>query len=142
MTVKEYLSQPMALLEEIRCDLDNLAALRSIVEKTTTSLSFTTGCNPSKDPYAFENTMLDIQEEEGKIREKTERLKKLLLEIAGQINQVPGRYSARLLRLHYLEGKTWRQVAAELDVSYMYVFELHRAAIRDFEKVLAFLSDS
>lgn len=137
MTAMEYLSQPLALMEEIRCDLDNLASLRSMVERVTTNLSFTAGRNPSKDPYAFENTMLDIREEEEKIWAKTERLKKLLLEIARQLNCVPGRYSARLLRMRYIEGKKWREIAEELNVSYMYVFELHREALKDFEKSLA-----
>lgn len=142
MTAKEYLSQPSDLMEEIRRDLDNLADLRSIVEKVTTNLSFTAGRNPSKDPYAFESAMLDIRTEEEKIWEKTEKLKKMLLEVTRQINSIPGRYNARLLRKRYIEGKTWRIIAAELNVSYEYVFELHQAALQEFANSLADLSVS
>ena len=53
--IEEFLSRPKTLEEEIRRDIDHIASLRSIVEKTTTQMSFTAGRNPSKNEKAFEN---------------------------------------------------------------------------------------
>ena len=47
--VEEFLSRPKQLEEEIRGDIDHIASLRSIVERTTTQMSFTAGRNPSKN---------------------------------------------------------------------------------------------
>ena len=74
MTAKEYLSMPKALREEILCDLDNLAAMRSVVEDCTTHLSFTAGRNPSRNKDTFENVMLEISVEEEKIEAKKLRM--------------------------------------------------------------------
>ena len=38
--VEEFLSRPKRLEEEIRRDIDHIASLRSIVERTTTQMSF------------------------------------------------------------------------------------------------------
>ena len=71
--VREYLEQYARIDEEIRKEKDHLASLRSIVENTTTHLSFTAGRNPSKDDRRFENTMLDIAEAERVFDEKMKR---------------------------------------------------------------------
>ena len=85
MTVKEYLSQPKELKKEIQCDLDNLAAMRSVVENCTTHLSFTAGRNPSKNKDAFEDMMLAITMEEERIRDKIQRLAGLEIRILKDI---------------------------------------------------------
>ena len=76
MTAIEFLELPQRMLEEIQNDVDDLAYMRSVVEKVTVSLSFTAG-RGGKDPRAFENTMVDIKTEEDRIWEKTARLKPL-----------------------------------------------------------------
>ena len=135
MTAKEYLEQPGRLKEEIQSDVDNLASLRSVVEKVTTSLSFTAG-RGGKDPRSFENTMINIKAEEEKIWEKTEKLKLLMKEVMCLINQLPYGNKRRLLKMRYIEEKTWREIAAALEVGERYVYDLHRQALKDVEKRL------
>ena len=88
MTVREYLSLPGKLKEEIQRDIDNVAAMRSIVENTTTHLSFTAGRNPSKNNDTFENVMLEIAEEEKKIEEKKQKLIKVQVELLREIGKL------------------------------------------------------
>ena len=72
--VEEFLSRPKRLEEEIRGDIDHIASLRSIVERTTTQMSFTAGRNPSKDKKMFETVMIQIAEEETALEKKQKRL--------------------------------------------------------------------
>ena len=89
MTVEEYLGQYLKIEDEIQREKEHIASLRSIVENTTTHLSFTAGRNPSKDNGKFENTMLDIVEAERKYDEKLRDLGLKQAEIANLINRVP-----------------------------------------------------
>lgn len=136
MTAKEYLLQPSVLKKEIQDDLDNLADMRAIVQKVTTELSFTAGRSPTKDSHRFESMMLNITVAEAAIREKEERLKQLYLEVLTKINQVESSNRRRLLKLRYIREKSWFSIASELYVGQRYVYDLHKMALRDFEKVL------
>ena len=65
--IQEFLGRYLDAAEKIRSEKDYVASLRSIVENTTTHLSFTAGRNPSKTTDKLENTMIDIVEEERKL---------------------------------------------------------------------------
>ena len=134
MTAKEYLEQPGRLKEEIQSDVDNLASLRSVVEKVTTSLSFTAG-RGGKDPRSFENTMINIKAEEEKIWEKTEKLESLILDVLNNIRKLKNPKHQAVLRMRYIEQKTWYETACSLGVDHRYVYQLHNNAIRDFENI-------
>ena len=132
-----FLERPGDLKAEIQSDADNLAALRSVMEKVTTSLSFTAGCNPSKETHAFEDIMLSIKMEEEKIWGKVELLKEVLLETAEVINRLSSEKERRLLKLRYLEGKSWYEVAAVLQINDHYVHAIHRSALKHMEGLLS-----
>ncbi len=135
MTAKEYLSMPKALREEILCDLDNLAAMRSVVEDCTTHLSFTAGRNPSRNKDTFENVMLDIASEEEKIEAKKLRMYEMVRDILSLIRQIPEKKYQDVLRLRYILGLDWQTVSQKMYVGSDYVFTLHRDALTEFELV-------
>lgn len=136
MTVKEYLSGPKALREEILCDLDNLAAMRSVVEDCTTHLSFTAGRNPSRNTDTFENVMLDIAAEEEKIEAKKQKLCEMVEEILGLILKLPDQKYQKVLRLRYIFYYDWKKVSEEMCIGEDYVFTLHRDALAAFEELM------
>ncbi len=135
MDAVTFLEQPKRLMEEIQDDIDDLAYMRSCVEKVTTNLSFTAG-RGGKDERAFENSMIDIKEEEDKIWEKTEKLKKVILDVASVINLLQDSNMRNLLRMRYLKEKSWSEIAAELPVGSRYVYTVHRQALAEVEKIL------
>ena len=135
MTAKEYLSMPKALREEILCDLDNLAAMRSVVEDCTTHLSFTAGRNPSRNKDTFENVMLDIAAEEEKIEAKKLRMYEMVRDILSLIRQIPEKKYQDVLRLRYILSLDWQTVSQKMYIGADYVFTLHRDALTEFEVV-------
>ena len=134
MTVKEYLSRPKVLREEIQCDIDNLAALRSIVEDCTTHLSYKAGCNPSRNKDTFENVMLDIASEEEKIEEKKRRLIRMQTEILLAIRKMKNSQHQAVLRMRYVEDKKWTKISEEMYLTVSRLMDVHREALREFEK--------
>ncbi len=134
MTAIEFLELPQRMLEEIQNDVDDLAYMRSVVEKVTVSLSFTAG-RGEKDPRAFENTMVDIKTEEDRIWEKTARLKQVIHELVSLINQIQDGNMRNLLKMRYIRAMTWSEIAAELPVGNRYVYTVHRKALAEFEKI-------
>ena len=108
--VEEFLSRPKTLEEEIRGDIDHIASLRSIVEKTTTQMSFTAGRNPSKNEKAFENVMIQIAEEEKRLEEKQKRLVEVKLEVENFISRLPKKNHRTFLRLKYVSGRDMPEI--------------------------------
>lgn len=137
MTAKEFLSRPKELEAEISCDIDNLASLRSVVESYTSRLSFTAGCKAGRDRDVFENTVIDIVEEEEKIRRKVSRLQAMLIEVIQTIAKLENPDHRKLLKCRYLEGMIWENVAESVGLSKSHVYLLHREALNEMEKLIA-----
>ena len=133
MNAKDWLIQPHELKEEILEELENLAVLRSIVEKVTTDLSFTAGCSSSKEAHGFENAMLNIKAEEDKIWEKTELLQKTILEVLYKIDELENPKHRAVLRMRYIQDMKFSEIAARLDLCEDRVWKIHRAALKEFE---------
>ncbi len=133
MTVKEYLSRPKELKEEIRCDLDNLAAMRSIVENCTTHLSFTAGRNPSKNKDAFEDVMIGITEEEERIREKVAELAALQVDVLRLISTLKDHNQQTVLRLRFVNEMTWPEIAKTMSLSKRYAMQIQQEALQELE---------
>lgn len=56
-------------------------------------------------------------------------------EIVGQIYSMPDAKSIRILYMRYVELKTYEAIAEELSYSECYVMELHKKALKAFEKI-------
>ena len=139
--IEEFLSRPKTLEEQIRRDIDHIASLRSIVEKTTTQMSFTAGRNPSKNEKAFEKVMIQIAEEEVALEAKQKRLVEMKLEVENLIKRIQNKRQQAALRLYYLQGLKWEEVAARLNIYGHYIYNLRDAAIRSAGKLLQEMDD-
>ena len=126
--IEEFLSRPLELEKEIRNDIDHIASLRSIVENTTTKLGLTAGRNPSRNDKVFEETMLEITEEERKLEDKYLRLAELKKKNEELICCLENPRYRRVLRMHYIYGMTWQAIAERLNVTERHVYYLNRNA--------------
>ena len=131
--VEAFLSRPLQLEEEIRGDIDHIASLRSIVEKTTTQLSFTAGRNPSKNEKAFENVMIQISEEEAALTEKQKQLVECKTEVENFISTLPKKQERKFLRLKYLSGREMSEIRDILDLPKTTCFDLQISALKSAE---------
>ena len=127
--VEEFLERPKRLEEEIQGDIDHIASLRSIVERTTTRLSFTAGTNPSKDDKAFEKVMAQIADEEKNLAEKKFRLVEVKLEVEELINKVPDKRQRAFLRARYIACKEMPTISRMMDLPSSTCRDLRKRAL-------------
>ena len=139
--IESFLSRPMELEEEIRRDIDHIASLRSIVEKTTTQLSFTAGRNPSKNEKAFENVMIQISEEEAALTEKQKQLVECKMEVENLINCLPKQEHRELLRYKYLEGLEMSEIRDVMLLAKSTGYDLLSNAMASAEQYLHFIKN-
>ena len=123
LPVQRFLEQYLKAEEEIQSRKDHIASLRSIVENTTTHLSLTAGRNPSQNEYKFENSMINIVEEERQFAERLGELAVLQASVENLISRVEDPVHEKLLRYKYVEGLKMKEIAEEmnLSVSHSYV---------------------
>ncbi len=132
--VEEFLSRPKTLEEEIRGDIDHIASLRSIVERTTTQMSFTAGRNPSKDEKMFETVMIQIAEEEAALAAKQKSLVEMKLEIENLISRIPKKEHREILRYKYVKGLEMSEIRAIMYLAKSTGYDLLSGALQSAEK--------
>ena len=133
--VEEFLSRPKQMEEEIRGDIDHIASLRSIVERTTTQMSFTAGRNPSKDKKMFETVMIQIAEEETALEKKQKRLVEMKQEVENFIRGIPNEKQQKMLRLKYIKGLSFPDIRRIMDLGKTNTYKLYKKAIDAASKI-------
>ena len=134
--IEEYLSGPKRLAEAVQKKEDHIASLRSIVERTTTRLSQTAGCNPSKNDKQFESIMAEIADEEKILEELRQQLLSLQQEIESFIDSLEMKDHRRFLRLMYIRGKSMKEIRSIMGLPKTTCFNLQKKALREAEKRL------
>ena len=135
LEIERFLEQYLEADEKIRGEKDYIASLRSIVENTTTHLSFTAGRNPSKTNDKFENTMIDIVEEELKLSVRLNELAVIQANVLSLIRKVPDANMQKLLYCKYVEGMKMSEIAEELDISRPGAYILFEKALKAAEHI-------
>ena len=133
--IQEFLGRYLDAAEKIRSEKDYVASLRSIVENTTTHLSFTAGRNPSKPTDKLENTMIDIVEEERKLSVRLHELALIQASVVSLISKVPDAKMQKLLYCKYVEGMKMNEIAEELDISRPGTYLLFGKALKTAESI-------
>ena len=133
--IQEYLGRYLDAAEKIRSEKDYVASLRSIVENTTTHLSFTAGRNPSRSSDTFEKTMIDIVEEERKLSVKLHKLALVQASVVSVISKVPDAKMQKLLYCKYVEGMKMNEIAEELEISRPGAYILLGKALKAAESI-------
>lgn len=131
MNAKQYLKQAYRLNELIKSNQDELNALR----ESATSIS---GIDYSKDKVqssksssdaGFVNIVMKIVEIENSINDDIAMCISLKNEIRTVINNIQDVDEKILLRLRYINFKTWDEICDELHVSLRTVHRIHSSAL-------------
>mgnify|MGYP000755177782 CR=1 FL=1 len=127
MTKKEFLNQYLNAEKEIGIKLDQISRLRELSTKITQTLT------PDKVKSNSENRLessvskiVDIEREIGASLDKLERTR---LQVESVINSVPNVNQRNVLRLRYISGMKWEQIAVKLNYDYRWVLRLHGKAL-------------
>lgn len=128
MTAKEYLGQAYRIDQRINSKLEQVASLRALATKATSTLSDTPQ-GGSRNVQAMEATIVKIVDLENEINEDIDTLVDLKREIVGVIKHIQNPEYQTLLELRYLCFYSWEKVAVEMEYDLRYMHKLHRKAL-------------
>lgn len=128
MTAKEYLSQAYRIDQRINSKLEQISALRELLNKTSNVLSDMTG-NPNKDRSRVEDYVVKIVDMEKELDEDIDRLISLKADIMHTIKKVEDAECQMLLEDRYLRFLTWEAIADNMGYTVRNVYILHGKAL-------------
>jgi len=120
MTPKEYLQQYSAAMRRTRAISDHLAELRAIAENLRTE---------DGHRVDLDAAVANLVDTERQVSAEVSKLCNLETEIACTINRMQEPYRT-LLYERYINGKTWEQVAVDMNYSYRGVTKMHGRALQ------------
>ena len=127
MTKKEFLNQYLNAEKEIGIKLDQIARLRELSTKTTQTL--TPDKVKSNSENRLESSVSKIVDIEREIGTSIDQLERIRLQVESVINSVPNVNQRNVLRLRYISGMKWEQIAVKLNYDYRWVLRLHGKAL-------------
>lgn len=129
MSTKEYLSQAYRIDQRINSKLEQIASLRDLSTKATTTYSDMPR-NATRNVHRLEDVICKIVQLENEINEEIDQLVDLKKEIRHVISEVRNPEYQTLLELRYLCFKNWEQIAVLMNYSTKYLFDLHSRALK------------
>ena len=123
LTKKEFLNQYLNAEKEIGIKLDQIARLRELSTKITQTL--TPDKVKSNSENRLESSVSKIVDIEREIGTSIDQLERIRLQVESVINSVPNVNQRNVLRLRYISGMKWEQIAVKLNYDYRWVLRLH-----------------
>ncbi len=133
MTAKEYLLQYRDAVRRSKATMDHLDELRAMAGRITPNYGSSGGTHAADDRLGA--AVARIVDAEARANAEIELLTATAREIKKTIEAVPEPYST-LLYERYINGKTWEQVAVDMNYSYMHICRLHGAALQAVSGIL------
>ena len=135
MTAKEYFSQAYKIDNDINSKLEQVASLRDLATKATTTMSDMPG-SPNRNIHKMENAIIKIVDLEDEINSDINELISLKADITHMIKRVTNRQERTVLEKRYLCFDTWEQISVEMGYSIQHTFRLHDKALREIDEFL------
>ena len=135
MNAKEYLSQAIWLDQMIDSKLEQLATLKSLAMKVTSSFTKEKISGGNIEKSKMESTMVKVIDLEHEINADIDRLVNLKKDIQDTINKMDDINQQLLLELRYLSGKGWDEIAASMGYDPRTVYRIHGKALKEFERM-------
>ena len=133
---KVYLSQAYRIDYRINSKIEQVASLRELATKATSTLSdMPRSASPNLN--RMEDVILKIITLEQEINADIDELVDLKKEITHLIKRVQNPEYQTVLELRYLCFKTWEQIAVDMNYSIHHLYKLHNAALDVCDRLLA-----
>lgn len=135
MNAKEYLSQAIWLDQRINNKLEQKEQLEALAKKVTVNFTQEKVSGGRATTSPMEDATVKLIDLCHEINDDIDELITLKAEILEIISKVDDPVSQLLLQMRYIEGKTWEEVAYDLDYNSRTVFKIHGRALKEIEKI-------
>jgi DNA-directed RNA polymerase specialized sigma subunit len=131
MTAKEYLGQIQTLIIGLKSLSRQVKSLEDALTGVSTQLSDTPG-SATPNVRRMEELIAAKVDLERRLEANSTRL----AAITNTINSLPDMVHTALLTARYIAGMEWQEIANELRISRSHLFNLHRDALNEIEKII------
>lgn len=138
MTPKEYLQQYRHAADRARAALEHLEELESIATRVTPLYGGEGGGQHQSGDEKMCNAVDKIIEAKNRVSDELETLEATDREIIGTIDKIMDGTLHTLLYERYINGKTWEQIAVQMNYTYRRVTQLHGKALNAVKDFLEF----
>lgn len=132
MDVKQRLRSVRRYNQRIDSKVEALRRLRSKAEKITTVYSDTPGVGGNTDKVG--DILARIMDLENELAREFRELKSALIAAEMMINSLEDPDQQAALDLYYIGGKTWKEVARELNWQERQIYRIHGEALAVLNK--------
>ena len=132
MNAKEYLTQAYRIDRRINSKLEQIASLRGLATKATSTLSDMPH-SPSRNARSMENIICKMVELENEINADIDNLVDLKSNIVSLIKRIQNPEYQTLLELRYLCLNSWEQVAVDMGYSLQHIYRIHDKALKSID---------
>ena len=129
MNAKEYLTQAYRIDRRINSKLEQIASLRGLATKATSTLSDMPH-NHNRSARSMENIICKMVDLENEINTDIDNLVDLKGEIVSLIKRMQNPEYQTLLELRYLCLNSWEQVAVDMGYSLQHIYRIHDKALK------------
>ena len=142
MTPKEYLQQSRHAVERARSALEHLQELQTMATRTTPIYGGEGGGQHQSGDEKLCNAVERIIEAKNRVSDELEMLEATEREVVKTIDSVTDNALNTLLYKRYINGKTFEQIAVEMNYSYYHVVHrLHPEALEAVKMLLNVTSE-
>lgn len=138
MTPKEYLQQYRHAADRARAALEHLEELESIATRVTPLYGGDGGGQHQSGDEKMCNAVDKIIEAKNRVSDELETLEATDREVIGTIDKITDGTLHTLLYERYINGKTWEQIAVQMNYTYRRVTQLHGKALNAVKDFLEF----
>jgi DNA-directed RNA polymerase specialized sigma subunit len=131
MTSKEYLAQVKTINIGLKYMLRQAKSMQDTLTDISQHLSDTPG-SPTRNIHRMEQMIAAKVDLETKIEAETIRL----AAITRTINAVSNPLHAAILTARYISGLDWRRISGELSISRSRLYQHHREALAEVERLI------
>lgn len=142
MTAKQYLQQVKGLDNMIEAKLEQVERLRALATRVTTSFSHDKQGKGAARHEKTADIVCKIVMLEEKLNASIDTLVDLKAEVEEKIDEIPNDNYRLLLRLRYLNYKTWEDIASTIGYTPQWIYITHGRALQEFQKKFQRIDES
>lgn len=135
MNAKEYLSQAFKIDNDINSKLEQVAALRELATKATSTISDMPG-SPNRNIHKMEDAIIKLTDLEAELNADINELASLKVDITHVIKKVDSRQERNVLEKRYLCYETWEQISVDMGYSIQHTFRIHDQGLQKVDEIL------
>lgn len=135
MTAKEFLGQAYKIDNSINSKLEQIASLRELATKATSTISDMPG-SPNRNIHKMEDSIVKLVELEEEIHADIDALISLKMDLTHIIKRVSHQQVRIVLEKRYLCYETWEQISVDMNYSIQHTYRLHDQGLKEIENFL------